>query len=361
MPSVAYRIRRRRPPFVGGVVVLALMAISFAAAACELVQADGVTASARTGPLPTLAVVVDTDMLPDDWLALLYLAAEPGVDIRAVTVDQGASLGCDAAVAIARDLLADIGEGSVPVACGPPQTAGGIPFPAEFATETLAAAAGIGWTADDGDPPGAPRVVGDAVALLRAVVDHGPITIVSLGPPTNVARLLDDPTWDRGNVDRIVQMAGAVDVPGNVESLPSVEWNAAVDPAAVATVLAGGVEVVLVSLDGSNYVPIRGSDIDRMTADRSTPTAALAARILDSQRDFAKTGGYYMWDVLGAMTARQPDVVRLTPIPVRVSLDPGEAGRTVRDATGQETLVAVEADADGFERIFLDALLGRAR
>jgi len=197
--------------------------------------------------------------------------------------------------------------------------------------------------------------------LLRAAVEDGPITIVSLGPSTNVARLLDDPTWDRANVDRIVQMAGAVDVRGNVESLPSVEWNAAVDPAALATVLASEIEVVLVSLDGTSYVPVRTADIDRMTADRSTPAAALAAQVLDSQREFAKSGGYYMWDVLAATTARQPDVVRVESIPLRVSLDPREAGRTVRDPAGHATLVTVEADADGFERIFLDALLGRSR
>lgn len=354
-----------RPPWSGrpgaGVIALLVVLLSSILAACDLVQADGVTASVRTGPLPTLSVVVDTDMLPDDWLALLYLVSEPGVDIRAVTVAHGSVVGCEAGVAIARDLLAGVGESDVPVACGPPASPGGTPFPSEWVEETRAAAAGIGWTADDGDPPGATIPTGDAVALLRAAVEDGPITIVSLGPPTNIARLFDDPTWDRSNVDRIVQMAGAVDVPGNVESLPSVEWNAVVDPAALATVLTSDIEVVLVSLDGTNHLPIRTADIDRMTSDRSTPAAALAAQVLDTQRAFAKTGGYYMWDVLTAMTARQPDVVRVESIPVRVSLDPGEAGRTVRDPAGHETLVTVEADAEGFERIFLEALLGRAR
>jgi inosine-uridine nucleoside N-ribohydrolase len=278
-----------------------------------------------------------------------------------VTVAHGTVVGCEAGVAIAHDLLAGVGETDVPVACGPPASPGGTSFPAEWADENRAIAASIGWTADDGDPPGATVPTGDAVALLRTVVEDGPITIVSLGPPTNVARLLDDPSWDHANVDRIVQMAGAVDVPGNVESMPSVEWNAAGDPAALATVLASDIEVVLVSLDGTNYVPIRIADIDRMTSDRSTPAAALAAQVLDSQREFAKDGGYYMWDVLASVTARQSDVVRVESIPVRVSLDPAEAGRTVRDPAGLATLVTVEADAEGFERIVLFALLGRAR
>lgn len=361
MTSPKRRDRDRLPARRLAVRIALVLLLASMLAACDLVRSDGVTAAVRTGPLPKLAVVVDTDMLPDDWIALLYLASEPGVEIRAVTVDHSAVVGCKAGVAIARDLLASVGETQVPVACGPPASVGGTPFPADWAGGTRAAAANAGWTPDDGDPPGAPTDDRDAVALLRAAVEHGPITIVSLGPPTNVARLLDDPTWDRAAVDRIVQMAGAVDVPGNVEPLPSVEWNAAVDPAALATVLASRIEVLLVSLDGTNHVPIRTADIDRMTSDRSTPAATLAAQVLDSQREFAASDDYYMWDVLAAMTARQPDVVRVEPISLRVILDPAEAGRTIRDPAGHLTLVAVEADAAGFERILLDALRGRAQ
>jgi len=138
-------------------------------------------------------------------------------------------------------------------------------------------------------------------------------------------------------------------------------WNAAVDPAALATVLGSEVEVVLVSLDGTNSVPLRPADIDRMTPDRSTKAAIIMSPILDNQREFAEAGGYYLWDPLAAVAARQPDVVRIERIPVRVSLVAGEAGRTVRDPAGREVRVTVEADAEGFERILLDAMLGRAR
>jgi inosine-uridine nucleoside N-ribohydrolase len=341
------------------VMVAALLAVFVAA--CDLVEGDSVTASATGGPLPKLVVVVDTDMLPDDWLALLYLASEPTVEIRAVTVAGGSVVGCADGVAIARDLLAGVGKIAVPVACGPSPSPGGRPFPPEWAEETRSAAAGIGWTGADGDPAGAPILEQDAVALLRASVDRGPLTVVSLGPPTNLARLLDDPSWDRSAIARVVQMAGAVDVPGDVEGLHAVEWNAAVDPDALATVLGSGVEVVLVSLDGTRFVPVRTKDIDRMTADRSTPAAALAAKVLDSQRPFAEAGGYYLWDVLAAVTARRPDVVRADSIPLRVSLDSAEAGRTVRDAAGSATQVTIEADAAGFERILLDTLLGRGQ
>lgn len=183
------------------------------------------------------------------------------------------------------------------------ESPGGTPFPTEWARSTRAIASSIGWTPVDGDPPGTPTDTRDAVALLRA----------------------------------------------------------AVDPSALASVLASDIEVVLVSLDGTNHVPIRPADIDRMTSDRSTPAAALAARILETQRGFAESGDYYSWDVLAAIAARQPDIVRVERIPLRVVTDPTEAGRTLRDPAGHEVLVSVDADPDGFERIFLEALLGRAR
>jgi inosine-uridine nucleoside N-ribohydrolase len=87
----------------------------------------------------------------------------------------------------------------------------------------------------------------------------------------------------------------------------------------------------------------------------------IMATILENQREFAEAGGYYLWDVLAAVAARQADVVRIERVPVRVSMAAGEAGRTVRDPAGREIRVTMEADADGFERILLDALLGRAR
>lgn len=204
-------------------------------------------------------------------------------------------------------------------------------------------------------------VTGDAVDVLRAAISEGPVTIVSLGPPTNIRALLADPACDRNNVTQLIQMAGAVDVPGNVEALPTVEWNAAVDPAAFAAVLASGLNVTLVSLDAINDVPVRVSTIDRWTADRSTSAAALAARLLDTQRPFAAAGGYYTWDVLAAVAAREPRVVQTSTVTLRVSSRPGEAGRTVRDPSGSPVLVALHGDGGAFERIFLDALLGRAR
>lgn len=346
--------------------VIASVVLMTTVAACGLVEGDHVTATVRSGPLPAMDVVIDTDMFSDDWLAILYLASEPDVRIRAVTIASSSPVGCEEGVAIAHDLLADVGKPDVPVACGSPPSPGGIAYPADWANLARSIADDIGWTADDGDPLGTPTDATDAVSLLRSVVAHGPVTVVSLGPSTNIAALLTDPTTDRTGIDRIVQVGGAVDVRGNVEAvgsvkaMRSVEWNAAVDPTALATVLGSDVEVVLVSLDGTNWLPLRGADIDRLTADRSTKTAMIVASIFDDLRDVVDSD-YYLWDSLGAVTARQPDVSRIERIPVTVSLAAGEAGRTVRDPAGREIRVTMEADADGFERIFLDAVLGRGR
>jgi len=351
------RVRGMAALAVGSIAALAGMWLSAGLVTGEVRLPSGVTAAVRTDALSPLPVVIDTDMQPDDLLAIVYLASEPNVEIRAVTVAGASVVGCSDGVAYARDLLAGLGRGSVPVACGPQPPAGGLPFPAEWAANMRYFAAQQGW-----GTTAAPAPPADAVAVLRTAFAAGPATFISLGPATNLARLLADPAWERRNLVRIVQMAGAVDVPGNVTALPSVEWNAAPDPGALAAVLAADVEVVLVSLDGTRHVPMRTATIDRLSANRSTTAADVVARILASQRSFAASGQYYAWDVLAAVAARQPDVVRLELIPLRVSPASGEAGRTVRDsASGRPVLVAVDADAAGFERIFLDALFGRAR
>src|SRR4051794_41654733 len=67
---------------------------------------------------PRTPVVVDTDLGPDDAIALLYLLSRRDLDVRAVAVSGAGLVHCPAGARRALELLAAAGYPRVPVACG---------------------------------------------------------------------------------------------------------------------------------------------------------------------------------------------------------------------------------------------------
>jgi inosine-uridine nucleoside N-ribohydrolase len=66
-------------------------------------------------PVP---VVIDSDMIADDWMATLFLLNDPDVTVNAITVAGTGFADCDAGVEAALGLLALTDYGDVPVSCG---------------------------------------------------------------------------------------------------------------------------------------------------------------------------------------------------------------------------------------------------
>ena len=92
--------------------------------------------------------------------------------------------------------------------------------------------------------PGPERAV--QFRARRAETGH-PVTLIALGPPTNIARLFRDYPGSARSIERVVLMGGAIDVPGNVT--PLAEFNVWSDPEATALVLRAGVPVTLIGSD----------------------------------------------------------------------------------------------------------------
>ncbi len=319
-----------------------------------------ITTSAQARSQPDIkTIVIDTDLAMDDWMGILYLLQRTDVKVLAVTIVGTGEAHCDPGVRNAMNLLALAGSPDIPVACGrETPLEGNNTFPQEWrdwvdsmATMTLP------------ENPNAPVPL-SAVELLEQTINESeqPITIMVLGPLTNLAELLTvDPTiGDR--IEMIYSMGGALEVGGNLQGgmdtdNASAEWNFYVDPLAAAQVIESGMPITLIPLDATNQAPLTRDFYNRLAKDKTTPEAEFVYEVMSTIINYP---GWYFWDQLAAVVVTDESVVTFEDKNIRVITDEGvEHGRTVLDETGSPVRVAVDTDATRFEEIYINGLNGR--
>jgi inosine-uridine nucleoside N-ribohydrolase/enterochelin esterase-like enzyme len=315
-----------------------------------------------TVPLAPDAVpmIVDTDMAPDDWMAILYLLMRPDVDVQAITVAGTGEVHCETGVRHAMNLAALAGRPQIPVACGSDTPlAGDRAFPGHWRSraDTLA---GL-------ELPANPATTSDqdAVAMLMDTLHASPepVTVVTLGPLTNLAEALQADPALAGQIEEVYVMGGAFDVPGNVGlsgvgiDNTAAEWNLYVDPRAAAVVLQSGAPLTFVPLDATNQTPITPAFYNRLADNRATPAAEFVYQVLTTQLSLIKNGLYWFWDPLTAVVSTDPGVARTAERRVTVIEQEGsEVGATRVTREGAPARVVTAVDATRFEEQFLDTL-----
>jgi pyrimidine-specific ribonucleoside hydrolase len=298
-------------------------------------------------------VVVDTDLAVDDLVALAFLLSSTGVDVRAVTVSGTGEVRCPQGLAVVASLLALTGDEEVPVACGrSTPLAGDHAFPTQWRD---LADGGWGMDLTEAAPPDTDLSAPD---LLGTTLRQGGVTLLTLGPLTNVAESFRADPGLAGQVDSIVVMGGALDVPGNVSGAGSsaAEWNMYVDPTAAAEVLASGAPILLVGLDATGQVPITGDFLELLGANTHTEPARLVDRLIrDNPQVY--TGDAYFWDPLAAAVVVDPELVATEEAAVTVVTAPGrDNGRTVRRRDGTPVTIARRPRVAAFEELLLRTL-----
>lgn len=317
--------------------------------------------SAPPPPAP-VTLVVDTDVAPDDLVAIAFLVAAPSVEIAAITVTGSGEVRCEAGLRIVLGLLDRLDAPEIPVACGPETpTAGDHAFPPGF-RENAERAAGLDLPDSTREP------VGDAVTLLAdAFAEDAAVRLLTLGPLTNVAIAIDADPSLASRIDSIWIMGGAVDVSGNVAGSPGVvsdntaaEWNVYVDPTALETVLAAGAPVRLVSLDGTNQVPVRSEFASEVIAARGASPAFDVLAELFAENDYMSGGEYYLWDPLAAIFAVGHEPGTFTDARLEVDTAEGPTSGATRRVDGAPNAsYLTEVDPDAAEAILLGTLAGR--
>ena len=234
---------------------------------------------ATAGGVTPRKIIIDTDPGIDDAMAIFYALASPELEVIGLTTVFG-NAHVETCTANALHLLQIAGRPDIPVAQG-----AGRPMAELY----RGPAAHVHGTNGLGDVP-LPELTTSPVALDAAhfIIEQvlaapGEITLVPIGPLTNIAlALLLCPELPQ-HLAGMVIMGGNAFVPGN--SSPAAEANIMNDPEAADLVFGAECPIVMCGLDVTEETVMTSAQIAAM-AEIDNPRAQLAAKILPFYRDF---------------------------------------------------------------------------
>jgi pyrimidine-specific ribonucleoside hydrolase len=341
----------------GQLLRVALTSLGLLLAACA--RAAAPPAQELSGLRKPQPVIVDVDMAHEDMHAVLYLLQHPSADVKAITVVGTGEAHCEPGVRHALGIVALNGAGDIPVACGRETPfAGGHSFP-------------LAWRQDVDNlyglrlPEGGEASLMTAPEVIASITQRSPerVTIVALGPLTNVAEAMLAFPDMIDNVQMIYVMGGAMEVAGNV-GLSGVgienrfaEWNIYADPHAANIVFSAGAPVTLVPLDATADAPITTRFYRTLEDQRASPESDFVYDLLTASLGFVQSGGFHFWDSLTAAIFTDESLATFTSYNIQVVEDEGpESGNTKPVPGGAEVRVAFSADGRRFEGMFLEVL-----
>ena len=294
-------------------------------------------------------ILLDCDPGHDDAIAILLALASPEVELVGITTVAGNQT-LEKTTANAIRILEFAGRTEIPVAAGAHRPILREPFVAKYVH---------GETGLDG--PDLPPARGSAIDehAVDFLGRHAAgITVVAVGPLTNVALLLA--RYPEVRPERIVLMGGSIGV-GNVT--PAAEFNIWADPEAAARVFASGIGVTMIGLDVTHQALMTQADADRLRA--TGRTGALVAELWQFYNRFhSQTYGFDgspIHDALALAHVFRPDLVETAHRHVAIDCDSDLCrGRTVVDLwrrTENEPNANVGVEANG--RAFIQLLVER--
>ncbi len=301
-------------------------------------------------------VILDTDPGVDDALALLYLRARPELTLLAITTVFG-NADVDTTTRNALYLRQRLGLGlGVPVHRGADMPLNGPrgPSPVHVHGEN-----GLG-DLDFGDFIAPPVDPGAAHArIVEAVRAHpGAVTLVAIGPLTNLALALRAAPDIAEQVAEVVIMGGAF---GGGNVTPYAEANIHNDPEAAAEVLAADWPVTLVPLDATMSCVLSNT-----AAASLAETAGDSGRLAyDVSRGYAAAyaeheglDGCVLHDVAALAWLVRPDLFETREGPVSVTLESERRGQTMRLDTPSPVRTCLAAEGAALAAHFVESLQG---
>ena len=273
-------------------------------------------------------IILDTDPGIDDSLAILLALASPEITLEGLSVVHGNSSTAQGTInALSVLELANASQIPVYKGCDLP-----LVQPSLLAPETHGEQ-GIGY-AKLPEPQIKPQVQKGSDFLIDSIMSKpGEITLVCIGPLTNIALAIRQEPRIVENVKEVFVMGGAIRHEGN--TTPLAEFNTFVDPHAAHVVFHSGMPITLTPLDVTYQCIFLKDDLNRLLKINSPITKFIADATrfyMEFHDEYQKIDGCVINDPMTLALTFMPEICDYQDLYVDVDLSGGVSmGNTFAD------------------------------
>jgi purine nucleosidase len=304
-------------------------------------------------------IIIDTDPGIDDSMAILAAFRSPELEILGLTTVFG-NTDVEHCSLNALRLVEIAGKDGIPVCKGADRPL--ILPDLELGTHVH----GLDGMGNTNPPPPKgkrdPRRADEFI--IQMVKQHpGEVTLVPLGPLTNISLAFQRAPEIESLVDEIVLMGGNAYAPGNIS--PAAEANIYHDPHAAEIVFRSEWPVTMIGLDATTKILIRPEKLTQMYA-ADNPAVRLLQRIQPAYQTFHDQiyelgGAFHLHDPSVTAYLIRPELFKLEKAPIYVALQGRAIGKTIPDhqriwGDRSPTKFAVDADADAVVDLLIERL-----
>lgn len=285
-----------------------------------------------SSPITKRDFVIDTDMAIDDAIAIVYMLGQPGIQVKAITIEANGNARCKPAYNNVLGILALSKQTNIPVACGRETPLYGNHHFPKAVLDHGDSLGGVAFTATRDVPSmSAKALMIETLKKTKTTID-----ILAIAPLTTLAEVISEEPALKEKIRMIYVMGGALQVAGNIHEVDpssnntSAEWNLYIDPLAAHQVFSSGIPITLVPLDVTNQAPIKAEFIEKLKSAKKTPASHFVYQMLDKNRKLLSD--FYFWDPLTAVIAADESVATFEALPLTIALFPEErSGATIID------------------------------
>ncbi|WP_086429464.1 ribonucleoside hydrolase RihC [Staphylococcus cornubiensis] len=296
-------------------------------------------------PIP---IIIDTDPGIDDAAAISLALHHPQLDVQLISTVHG-NVPLQLTTRNAQQLI-EYFHARVPVASG---AAAPLVQKPVHAPHVHGESGMAGYTFDE---PTTPLISNNSVETMKDLLLQSttPMTLVPIGPLTNIALLLKMYPEVHTYIHQIVLMGGSAG-PGNIT--PAAEFNVYADPESAHIVFQSGLPIVMAGLDiarASNLPHALLPEIKDMNQ-----TGHMLYHLFQHYRGESFLDGLNVYDAYTIMYLCHPELFTVHPAQVDVELSGNHArGATFVDfnVTDSSTHILMDIQAEDFQTAFLEML-----